>query len=85
MLAKADGKSRDLRKTAGSGAPEPASQSLTVLSAEADASSLLSGEKATALTPELCPSRVYSCAPEPASQSPSSEADASISELMERG
>ena len=41
-----------------SGAPEPASQSQTVLSFEADASSLPSGEKATALTPEPCPSSV---------------------------
>src|SRR5277367_5538803 len=63
-----------------SGAPESASQSLTVSSYEADASSLPSGEKATALTPEICPSSVCSGVPEPASQSLtvlSYEADAS--------
>src|SRR5580698_6030747 len=38
-----------------SGAPEPASQSLTVLLSEADASSLPSGEKATALTQSHAP------------------------------
>ena len=41
-------------------APEPASHSLTVLSHDADASVLPSGEKATALTPSEWPSSVCS-------------------------
>jgi hypothetical protein len=40
--------------------PEPASHSLTVLSSNADASSLPSGEKATALTQFEWPSSVCS-------------------------
>jgi hypothetical protein len=71
-----------------SGAPKPASQSLTVPSLEGDASSLLSGEKVTALTQVLCPSSVCSGAPEPASQSLavlSSEADASSLPFRQEG
>ena len=56
-----------------------ASQSLTVLSSDADATSLPSGEKATALTELEWPSSVCSAAPVAASQSltvSSSDADA---------
>ena len=62
-------------------APEPASHSLTVLSSDADASVLPSGEKATALTAYKWPSSVYSTAPDPASHSLtvlSHDADASV-------
>jgi hypothetical protein len=50
-------------------APDPASHSLTVLSLDADASSLPSGEKATAVTQSEWPSSVCSTAPDPASHS----------------
>ena len=56
-----------------------ASQSLTVLSSDADATGLPSGEKATALTQSEWPSSVCSAAPVAASQSltvSSSDADA---------
>ena len=61
-------------------APEPASHSLTVSLYEADASSLPSGEKATALIGPEWPSSVCRAAPEPAAHSltvQSLEADAS--------
>jgi hypothetical protein len=48
-------------------APEPASNSLTILSDDADASRWLSGEKATALAESLWPSRIYNAAHEPVS------------------
>jgi hypothetical protein len=60
--------------------PWPDVWSLTVLSSDADASSLPSGEKATALTQAEWPLSVCSAAPEPVSQSltvPSLDADAS--------
>ena len=60
-------------------APVPASQSRTVRSVEADATSVPSGEKATALTEPVWPWSVCMAAPVAASQSrtvPSLEADA---------
>jgi hypothetical protein len=64
-----------------------ASQSRTVLSYDADASSLESGEKATERTRSLCPSSVCCSAPVAASQSRTAlsyDADASSLESGEK-
>ena len=67
--------------------PVAAPQSRTVLSSDADASSLELGEKATDKTSLLCPSSVCYSAPVAASQSrtvESLDADASSLELVEK-
>ena len=67
--------------------PVAASQSRTVLSSDADASSLESGEKATDRTESRCPSSVCCSAPVAASQSRtvlSLDADASSLESGEK-